>query len=212
MPATARDRKHLVVTGRPRDPEVAAAAMEAAVSLLLEDGFSALTMERISERAGVSKAALYRRWPNKIALLVDVAADYAKASLQVPDTGTVAGDIVEIMGAFLRKRRRDAQVIEAMMAAAANSPDLARRWRQTFSATFKPAFRTIIERGVARGELPADTDTELLADLAPALVRFRRQATGKRLDDEYIRRIAKQFFAARSDATAGQADAALGEA
>lgn len=175
--------------------------MAAAVRLLREGGFAQLTMERIAERAGVSKAALYRRWPNKVSLLADAILDFASTVVAVPDTGSLAGDIVELMTGFLKKRRQEAETIEALVAAVASSRELAERCAGKVFVNFRSVFRAVVERAVARGELPEETDVELLGDLAPALVRYRRQVSGTLTDEAYIHRIAKQFFTTRSEGT-----------
>jgi AcrR family transcriptional regulator len=182
--------------GRPRDPEVSDAAMAAAIRLIVDDGYPAVTMERIAERAGVSKAALYRRWPNKVAVVVDAVEAFAQTSTALPDTGRVRDDVVAFLGGFLRNRRDEAETFEALSAAMESDPALARSCRRMLTSTFAERLRTIVRRGVARGELPVDTDVDLVADLAPALIRYRRLATGQRPDQELVERIADQFFTA----------------
>jgi hypothetical protein len=61
-------------------------------------------------------------------------------------------------------------------------------------AKFSSSFRALVARAVERGELPEGTDIELVADIAPALVRYRRQTTGRHLDEAFINRVADQFF------------------
>src|SRR5205809_8107769 len=83
--------------GRPRDPGVDAAIRAATVDLLGEIGYARLTMDEVAVRAGVSKASLYLRWSNKVALVSDALQQRARAVPEVPDTGTLPAD----MRAFL---------------------------------------------------------------------------------------------------------------
>ena len=180
--------------GRPRDGALDEAATAAAIELTVEGGYHAMSMDRIAARAGVSKAALYRRWPNKQELFVEAVSRFARARLAVPDTGHARADLVEFLLAFVRDRRSDARTYEAVSTALAGDELLAARCRGPLMANFAEVFRTIVTRGVQRGQLPADTDVELLADVAPALVRYRRQLSGRPLDEALIERIADQFF------------------
>ncbi len=170
------------------------AALAAAVRLIVEDGYASLTMERIAERAGVSKAALYRRWPNKVALVADAVEASARPNLSLPDTGTVGADIVAILDNFSRGRQADVEVYDALTGAVESDHELAERCRAMLSAGISEAFRVVVARGVARGELPAGTDAELLADVVPALIRYRRQTSGSAPDAEFVRRVLEQFF------------------
>jgi AcrR family transcriptional regulator len=180
--------------GRPRNPELDDAAVRAAIELVVEDGYPALTMERIAVRASVSRAALYRRWPNKVELVVDAIESLVKAQGTLPDTGRLRDDVVEFLSTLVRNRSADMEAYEALIAAAMGDPDLGNRCRDTLLVRFSDSFRTIVTRGVDRGELPADTDLELLADVIPALALYRAQTTGQRLDEEFIDRMAEQFF------------------
>lgn len=184
----------MATLGRPRDPAVDGAAVEAAIRLIVEDGYGCVTMERIAERAGVSKAALYRRWPNKVALVVDAIDASARDSFVLPDTGRVRDDIVAFFGNFSRERQADVDVYDALTGAVESDHELAERCRDMLAAGLVESFRTIVSRAVGRGELPPTTDVELLADIVPALVRYRRQTTGTGPDAEFVGRVVEQFF------------------
>ncbi len=168
--------------------------MSATVKLIVEDGYSALTIERVAVRASVSRAALYRRWPNKQALVVDAIEAFAHNQVPLPDTGRLRDDITEFLRNMVRAREAEMEAYEALSAALVAHRELAERCKDTLVATFAAGFRTIVTRAVDRGELPPGTDIELLADLAPALARYRRQVRGERLNDAFIDRLANQFF------------------
>lgn len=184
----------MATIGRPRDPTVDGAATAAAIRLIVEDGYANLTMERIAERAGVSKAALYRRWPNKVALVVDAVESSAHQKLTLPDTGDVRDDIVAFLDHFSRERDADAEVRDALSGAVESDRELGERCRRVLGAEVSAALRAIVGRGVDRGQLPAGTDVDLLADVLPALIRYRRQSSGSGPDDEFVRRVLRQFF------------------
>ncbi|BBX64485.1 TetR family transcriptional regulator [Mycobacterium saskatchewanense] len=82
--------------GRPRDPRIEGAVLRATVELLGESGYSGLSVAAIAERAGTSKPAIYRRWPSK-AHLVHEAVFPTGAATAIPDTGSPAGDLREMV-------------------------------------------------------------------------------------------------------------------
>jgi hypothetical protein len=112
----------------------------------------------------------------------------------MPDTGRLRDDVVEFLSSMLRNRTADVEAYEALSAALAGDPELAKQCRSTLVAKFSSSFRALVARAVERGELPEGTDIELVADIAPALVRYRRQTTGRHLDEAFINRVADQFF------------------
>jgi AcrR family transcriptional regulator len=189
--------------GRPRDPSVDDAAIDAAIRLIVEDGFSSLTMERVAERAGVSKAALYRRWANKTALVADAVEWLSGEAAVVPDTGGLRADMVEYVERFSRDRHADVEVFDAIRAAVMSEPELMARCRDVLLAHGAAAFQAMVERAVARGELPASTDVELMAEVAPALLLYHHQTTGQKPDAAFMERIVRQFFSPGPSAGGG---------
>jgi AcrR family transcriptional regulator len=190
--------------GRPRDPTVDEAAMSAAIDLIMEGGYPNLTMNRIAVRAAVSKAALYRRWPNKLSLVVDAIETFAHTQTPVPDSGAVREDIAAYLQTYIRAKRDQAETFAALSDALTSDPELGERCRDTLLAGMSANFQTIVARGVQRGELPQATDVELLANVIPALIRYQHGATGKPLDDAFIARLADQFFASTAPRPRGR--------
>src|SRR5436305_15336789 len=79
--------------GRPRDPGVDVAIRPATADLLGEIGYARLTMDEVAARAGVSKASLYLRWPNTVALVAEALQQRARAVPESPDSGALATDM-----------------------------------------------------------------------------------------------------------------------
>jgi hypothetical protein len=95
---------------------------------------------------------------------------------------------------LLRHRSADIETYEALVSAAMGDPELGARCREILMVGFANSFRTLVTRAVERGELPAGTDIDLLATVGPALALYRAKTTGKRLDEEFVERMANQFF------------------
>ena len=76
-----------------RTAKVRTAVLQATVAALAEDGYEALNVEDVARRAGVHKTTVYRRWPTKTELIADAMCARSNERVEVPDTGTLAGDL-----------------------------------------------------------------------------------------------------------------------
>src|SRR5918911_4826049 len=141
--------------GRPRDPGVDVAIRAATVDLLGEIGYARLTMDEVAARAGVSKASLYLRWPNKVALVADALQQRARAVPQAPNTGALSTDMRTFLAALLRARGAASRALSAVSGEIASNPELRTAWRRGLAGALTGSLRTIVSRAVDRGELPA---------------------------------------------------------
>ena len=180
--------------GRPRDPGVDAAVLVAAVELLAEAGFARLTMDQVATRAGVGKASVYLRWPNKVALVAEAIQHRAGVVPEVPDTGTLPGDMRAFLRALLRTYGAAARAMAAVVGEVANHPELRAAWRQGLSSALTDCLREIVERAVTRGELPPTADVELLSMLPLNILQNWRLEHGQSPDDAVVERIVGQFY------------------
>jgi AcrR family transcriptional regulator len=180
--------------GRPRSEEADRAIQAATLDLLVEEGFTKMSIEGVAARAGVGKATIYRRWPAKEDLVVDAVVRHCLEHVVSPDTGSLPGDVLALLRATLGKMRRDGHIMQAFAAEQGHHPQLAEAFRSTFLADRRAAAREILERGVARGELPPDADLDLLIDVGPAIMWHRLVVTGLPLDDDLPERIVSQFY------------------
>jgi AcrR family transcriptional regulator len=180
-------------TGRPRDPSRDAAILRAALEGLVEVGYDRLTMEEIAQRARAGKGALYRRWPSKAALVADALVAWREqlAPLDVPDTGSLRGDIEAIVAAvpdFSAVDRRMMGVISGVATAAARDPELKTAVREQVLARPRGLLRHVLERARARGEIPAERNLELVPDVLIGLNAVRL-ILGEPPDREFVRRV-----------------------
>ena len=162
--------------GRPRSEAAHAAILGAAIELVREVGYDAVTMDGIAARAGVGKATLYRRWASKDTLVAE-AIDGITRAIPVPDTGSTEADLHALMRSAIRMFADPAssQLLSGLVAAMARNPRIGTAVRSGFVATFRAALVGVLERGVARGDLRADLDVPLVLDLlrGPSVHRFR---------------------------------------
>ncbi|MQY06434.1 TetR/AcrR family transcriptional regulator [Actinomadura macrotermitis] len=161
---------------------------DAALQALARDGFEAMTIEGVAEQAGVNKTTIYRWWPSKSALLGAALLDAPLLELPLPDTGSLRGDLVELVGALVRLLTGEpaGPVARAALGAAVGDPALAMRFRAFFADRLVRE-QAVVDRAVARGELPEGIDTMLLMDLLAGAVWVRGIFRGLPLNDDFAR-------------------------
>lgn len=147
--------------GRPRSAQVDHAIIQAVLDLL-SSGLSAaaLSIEAVAAKAGVGKATIYRRWPNKEALLVDAVAAL-KGPLPEPAGESVRDDLVTLVSAMRNKRMEHyGKVTACLLPEIAKSPEM-QRIHQSVIEPRREVMRGVLRRGIETGELRADLDVEL---------------------------------------------------
>ena len=176
--------------GRPRSPEVHDAILHAAIALIREVGYDSVSMDGIAARAGVGKAALYRRWSSKEALVVE-ALGRLVAAMPVPDTGTLADDVRVVMTAHRSMYADPAsgQLLSGIVAAMARSGAIAHAVRSGFVATRHDALRAALARGVERGELRRDADLDLVVEMLNAPLFYRYLLSGRAVDEALVNEV-----------------------
>ena len=161
--------------GRPRSVEADAAIARATLEVLVEEGFQGLSVEAVRQRAGVGKATIYRRFPDKAAL-VRAAMERLHAQLEMPDTGTLRGDLeAGFRAAYAASPTPNARLmLPRLLVDAQDDDELFAVFHATLVEPRREALRNVLRRGIERGELRADVDLELTIDLlaGPMIYRF----------------------------------------
>ncbi len=162
--------------GRPRSEESRQSILRSTLKLLKQDGgFPELSIEAIAADANVGKTTVYRWWPTKGALVADAFSVSAEQELQFPNTGSVYTDMrLQMRGLIRIFRSQRGKVVAALLAGGQSDPDLLEAYRDRFLwPRRKQAYQTL-QRGVDRGELPADSNFDLILDslYGPILMRF----------------------------------------
>jgi AcrR family transcriptional regulator len=153
--------------GRPRSAQADQAIFAATRKLLDEGGYQGLTIEGVAAEAAVAKTTIYRRYAHKALLVLDSMGQSARdAPVPLPDTGTFQGDLVAI-AKLVREEivpSSPSSVGAALLGEALLSPEVAERLRAFADLRFEQG-RPVYERAVARGELRADADWRVVAEL-----------------------------------------------
>ena len=153
--------------GRPRSEKAHHAIVQAAAELLLERGLAEVSMDAVAARAGVSKATIYRWWPSKETLALDALYHEWENVPPARDTGSLRGDLLSVLRPWARlaSTRPYGRVIAALITEAQTDPAFASHYRERFVEPRRDQARVIFRRAIERGEIPADTKTEVALDL-----------------------------------------------
>jgi AcrR family transcriptional regulator len=189
---SARRRTRGILGGRSED--VVRRVLDAAIVELASSGYAGLRMDRVASRAGVNKTTIYRRWPNRAAL-ISALGERMRTPLRespLPDTGKLESDLVE---AFMR-RLTFGRKVEG------------RAWARLVDERFNPEveaiigdavderrneWRSMVARAVDRGEVPRGTDAQLVLDLVRAIVDSG--SSSRRLDTGWLTLAARTVIA-----------------
>lgn len=138
----------------------------AALELVGDRGFDALTIEGVAERSAVNKTTIYRWWPSKDALLADALVNSTLLELSVPDTGSLRGDLIALVNRVhdLLTGESTSVLALAVFTAAASRPELAELTREFFADRLDKE-RKIFARAIARGELDDTVDPTTVVDM-----------------------------------------------
>ncbi len=177
--------------GRPRDKSRDVAIEKAAIELLREVGYEQVTIESVAARAQVSKATIYRRWKNKAALIADAVHHYAFCKVPVFDTGSLRGDLIEVISEKVKSMKSpDGQLIAGLMAMARTDGDLAEVLTQSLAGYASTAHAGIFDRAIARGEISKGAKREMILQLVPAVISFRmfmsHQSVNKKFVENFV--------------------------
>ena len=179
--------------GRSLDASRDGDILQAALELLVEQGYERVTIEAIATRARAGKATIYRRWNSKADLYIDAVNQLKPPAPAPPDTGSLVGDLRQLFTENLPDDR-GFLMVGGVANALQQDPTLAESFRDRFIRPRRALLRTVLERAVKRGEIPAGRDIELVGDVFPALMLQRILFLGERPDREFVTRVLDQVL------------------
>jgi AcrR family transcriptional regulator len=175
-----------VARGKQREDAILTATIE----LVGELGYEALTMDAVAARAHASKATMYRRWRSK-AELASAALDALDAhhNATIPDTGGLRSDLVAVMEGLRDKAMASyVAMIQGLVVAARRDRALAASLRSHIAKHELSPFQEVLRRAASRKRLPAGAPTDLVHDVAEAMI-LRQLQTGAPFDGAFISRV-----------------------
>lgn len=156
------------------------AILDATLELVHEIGYDRLSIEGIAARAGVGKSTVYRWWNSKAELVVEALAEVLTAQ-PVPDSGDTRRDLTGIVEQTITLYSQDTGargIIAGLVSDMTHNADLAATLREQFIEPRRAGNRAAVTRAIDRGDLPGDTDIELLIDRLVAPIAYRALITG----------------------------------
>ena len=176
----------VTTSSRRTGDELIQAVHAAALAEISENGLRGASMDRIAKRAGTGKAALYRRWPNVRALGLDVfLVTIAEAVPQAfPNTGSLREDLVDSMKSFTSSFRGPmALVLRELISESAHDSALIDEFNRRLGEPMESELVHVLQRAMARGEIPTKPIDPLIFELPDALISHRLLMRGEIIDD-----------------------------
>ncbi|HUA44199.1 MAG TPA: TetR/AcrR family transcriptional regulator [Solirubrobacteraceae bacterium] len=182
--------------GGSRSERARSAILSAAARLLDEMGFASMTIEEVAARAGAGKATIYRRWPTKGALAMDAVMAEIDPAAPFPDTGSAVEDFRVQLRAVARvfNRPRIKHTLIGVVFEAQNDSQLRNAFVERYMNPRRDQARVVIERGIARGELRAGFEENVLFDQLYGALYFRLLVSGLPLNRRFTDELVDQAF------------------
>lgn len=161
-----------------------ASVLDATAALLVGNGYSAITIEKIAAESGVARSTIYRHWENLAEIVFDAVQQLLGPVGSVPDNGTLRDDLIQLYSVLTRALTKGTWgklvkgVVEAAMA------------NQLFADVLRQAIvdrrehgKAVLQRGIDRGDLPEDTNMAWFLDSISGVIYYRLVMSGDDLDE-----------------------------
>ena len=172
------------------------AVIAATLDLLAERGIAATTIEAVAERSGVAKTTIYRQWDGQPALVLDAIGTTLHTPTD-PDTGTLRGDLLELLGGLADALNSSpaAGLMPALIDAAERDPAFAALHHREAAQRHRVVHAAIV-RGIDRGELTLAADPSEVLDMLAGPVLYRRLVSSGAIDRAFAQRIVDRVLTA----------------
>jgi AcrR family transcriptional regulator len=190
---------------RPRSKRAHEQVLNAALKLFAERGIDATSMDAIAETSKVSKATIYKHWPDKDALCLEVMAYLHGLDQEppAPDSGDIRADMVAVLSHRPQEQRSDLRVrmMPHLMAYAFRNPAFGQAWRARVLEPPRVQLIELLKHGIAEGDLPQDLDFDLAVAvlLGPMMYRHVLNIGGSKVPENWAERVVAGFWKAYAD-------------
>jgi AcrR family transcriptional regulator len=187
-----------------RSARVRSAILASTIEALETSSYDELRVDDIAVRAGVNKTTVYRRWPTKAELVADATRSHSADAVPLPDTGSLLGDLRALARSVAANIGSPAgsRMSRTMIAAGLTSDDVAEHIPQFWSERLGVAAE-ILDKAVARGELSADADPNLVIETLIGPLYVRLVLTGERITRSFADSVAALVAAGTTAAFPG---------
>lgn len=151
--------------GRPRSAEAERAILDATVDLIISEGVAGLRMDDIATRASVAKTTIYRRWPDKTALIGD-AVLHSRGPIPEPPHGELRADLIFLVKVARKgANERIHKLMHKIWASADRFPELLDMCRKKLSEPRRAVLLKVLEKGIQDRQIREDVDTMVVTEL-----------------------------------------------
>ncbi|MEV0614766.1 TetR/AcrR family transcriptional regulator [Nonomuraea sp. NPDC050404] len=181
---------------RRRGAELEEALLQATLDELAGSGYARLTIDRVAQRAGTNKTAIYRRWPNRATLAFAAYRHFVARPAALPDTGDLRTDVLELLRGTTARMGSpvSGEILRGVMSEMHAHPELLQHIREEL-AQEPGAMMTILGRAVARGEARPDALRPRVATVPVVLLRQEYQMNpGADISDDVLMELVDQVF------------------
>lgn len=195
MTSADRGREPRPRRGRPRSEAAREAILSSVERLFRDGGFDAVSVDAIAATAGVSKATVYRWWPNKAAVLLESVVGRMRPLADYEDAPTLREKFRRQLTDTVRylKGKEGAPLI-ALIAAKQGDPQLAREFAERYAVPRRARLRAMIREGVERGELGPVNDDDALIDMIYGPIYYRILVRGGPIDNAFVDTVVDTTF------------------
>ena len=182
--------------GRPRSDQAHQAILTAALEEVFAVGFRALGIDAIAAKAGVGKATIYRRWPNKAAVVMDAFLAEVGPGTGFPPAPRALDRIrMQMVAQSKAFRSKYGVLIKSLLGEAQFDPELAEAFRERWIMPRRRLAREVIEEAIGQGDLRGDIDIEAAIDMLYAPIYYRLQIATGPVSEKYVDGIFGQVMA-----------------
>lgn len=185
--------KQRLPVGRPRSEVSKAAIIRATVHLLETSGYASLTMEGIAVQAKVSKATIYRWWSSKELLILDIFLMMTESIGSIDESDSLRGNIMRHLHGLVYVF--NSSVGRTMLSIISENPadsDIVKAFHVHYLIPRREDGRQILSSGIAKGQIKADIDFDVVLDMIYGPLYYRVLIYKKELDDSFIELLMKR--------------------
>ncbi|EAQ65592.1 putative tetR-family transcriptional regulator [Marinomonas sp. MED121] len=189
MERNSIDEKKRKLSGAALKQESVTLAIEKALfEEWVEKGYASISLESVAKRAGVGKAAIYRRWPSKFELVTELVNKTGADLIFIPDTGRLKEDIFQLLKQLRRvlRHRLIKRILPDLHAEMGRNSALAQAIRSKLQIQRRQSGEILIKRAIERKEISPDTNVEMILDLIGSMIYWRMIITKNRADSQYL--------------------------
>jgi AcrR family transcriptional regulator len=171
------------------------AILGATIELLAEVGFERMTMDTVAARAGAGKATIYRRWPDKTALVLAALRQNGGMVAEVPDSGSLRGDLeCYVRQAVAATEGTQGSLVIGVLSVAARDPELSTLLAHQIHHEQLPMIIELVERARRRNEVGSEVDPGLIGEVLPGTLIMHILVLGLPGDEDFIRRLVDELL------------------